>query len=248
MHDAVVRRLARVSPTAQRVARLAAVVGRAFDFALLQSLIQLDETDLLGHLHELIDVHLVVEESAERFAFRHALTRQAIYSQLLARERQVFRGNVVKGIEELFGGSTCTDHLADLAYHAYAARDWTRVRDYSARMGGRAQRMYAPALAVEHFGRALEAAGALGERSSGQFYRFRAQAFEVLGEFDHAETDYRAALQAAQGDGDRDADGRACWTSGSSGSRVITPGQASFSHNRLLWLRRWAMCTRSPTA
>ena len=38
VHDAVVRRLARVSPAAQRVARLAAVVGREFDFALLQSL------------------------------------------------------------------------------------------------------------------------------------------------------------------------------------------------------------------
>src|SRR5438128_10857572 len=60
-------------------------------------------------------------------------------------------------------------------------RDWTRVRDYSARMGERAQRMYAPALAVESFGRALEAAHALGERSLGQLYRLRAQAYEVLG-------------------------------------------------------------------
>ena len=174
VHDAVVRRLARVSPAAQRVARLGAVAGRGFDFALLQSLTQLDEADLLRSVDELVGVHLLVEESAERLAFRHALTRQAIYAQLLARERQALHGNVVQAIEQLFGASTATGHLADLAYHAYAARDWTRVRDYSARMGDRAQRMYAPALAVEHFGRALEAARALGEPASGQLYRARA--------------------------------------------------------------------------
>ena len=75
VHDAVVRRLARVSPAAQRVARLGAVAGRGFDFALLQTLTQLDEADLLRSVDELVGVHLLVEESAERLAFRHALTR-----------------------------------------------------------------------------------------------------------------------------------------------------------------------------
>ena len=123
VHDAVVRRLARVSPAAQRVARLGAVAGRGFDFALLQSLTQLDEADLLRSVDELVGVHLLVEESAERLAFRHALTRQAIYAQLLARERQALHGSVVQAMEHLFGASTATGHLADLAYHAYAARD-----------------------------------------------------------------------------------------------------------------------------
>ena len=106
VHDAVVRRLARVSPAAQRVARLGAVAGRGFDFALLQSLTQLDEADLLRSVDELVGVHLLVEESAERLAFRHALTRQAIYAQLLARERQALHGNVVQAMEHLFGAST----------------------------------------------------------------------------------------------------------------------------------------------
>ena len=188
------------------MARLGAVAGRGFDFALLQSLTQLDEADLLRSVDELVGVHLLVEESAERLAFRHALTRQAIYAQLLARERQALHGNVVQAMEHLFGASTATGHLADLAYHAYAARDWTRVRDYSARMGDRAHRMYAPALAVEHYGRALEAVRALGEPASGPLHRARGQAYEVRGEFEPAEADYRAALDAARADGDRGAE------------------------------------------
>ncbi|MCA1646679.1 MAG: LuxR C-terminal-related transcriptional regulator [Chloroflexi bacterium] len=203
VHDAVVRRLARVSPAAQRVARLGAVAGRGFDFALLQTLTQLDEADLLRSVEELVGVHLLVEESSERLVFRHALTRQAIYAQLLARERQALHASVVQAMELLCGASTATSHLADLAYHAYAARDWTRVREYSARMGDRALRMDAPALAVEHFGRALEAARALGEAPSEQLHRARGQAYEVRGEFEPAVADYRAALEAARADGDR---------------------------------------------
>ena len=66
--------------------------------------------------------------------------------------------------------------------------------------------MYAPALAVEHFGRALEAAHALGEQSSGQLHRARAQSYEVRGEFEPAEADYGAALAAARAGGDRGAE------------------------------------------
>jgi tetratricopeptide (TPR) repeat protein len=65
--------------------------------------------------------------------------------------------------------------------------------------------MYAPALAVEHFGHALEAERALGDPASGQLHRARGQAYEVRGEVEPAEADYRAALDAARADGDRGA-------------------------------------------
>ena len=39
-------------------------------------------------MKDLIAAQLVVEESAEIFAFRHALTREALYAHLLARERK----------------------------------------------------------------------------------------------------------------------------------------------------------------
>ena len=249
VHDAVVRRLARVSPTAQRVARLGAVAGREFDFALLQSLTQLDEADLLR----------IVDELDRRAPARRGVGRTArvpacpdapghLRPAPGPRTSGPPRQRCSRPWSELFGASTATGHLADLAYHAYAARDWPRVRDYSARMGDRAQRMYAPALAVEHFGRALEAARALGEPSSGQLHRARAQAYEVRGEFEPAEADYRAALEAARADGDRGAEWQGLLDLGFAGSHVTTPGRAPSSSKRLPWRRSWAMPARSRTA
>src|SRR5207253_2234335 len=88
VQDAVGRRVAALSAGARDVLVLAAVAGRRFDFALLQELTARDEADLFALVKEQIGAQLVVEESADTFAFRHALTRQAVYAGLFARERR----------------------------------------------------------------------------------------------------------------------------------------------------------------
>jgi len=75
IQETVRQRLDRVSDAARQVVILAAVAGRRFDFILLQRLTQSDEPELLMLMKELIEAQLVVEESEEQFAFRHALTR-----------------------------------------------------------------------------------------------------------------------------------------------------------------------------
>lgn len=92
VHDSVRRRKRTVSPAAQRVLSVAAVSGRRFNFELLRELTDLDNPELLEALRELIQSQLVVEESADVFIFRHALTQQAIYSELLGRERRAAGG------------------------------------------------------------------------------------------------------------------------------------------------------------
>src|SRR5262249_42151559 len=87
VQDAVQQRVEQLSPTAKQLIVIAAAAGRRFDFALLSELTQRDEYELINAIKEMIGAQLVVEESAERFAFRHALTREAIYTQLLYRER-----------------------------------------------------------------------------------------------------------------------------------------------------------------
>ncbi len=88
VQDAVQQHTGQLSEPARRVLTLAAVAGRRFDFSLLQQLTSYDEAHLLAFMKELLAAQLVVEETAEQFAFRHALTRQAIYAGLLARERK----------------------------------------------------------------------------------------------------------------------------------------------------------------
>src|SRR5205807_2148629 len=101
VQDAVQQRTAQLSESANRLLLLAAVAGRRFDFSLLQHLTQQSEQQLLLLIKELIAAQLVVEESTEQFAFRHALTRQAIYAQLLARERKVLHRATVDAMEHL---------------------------------------------------------------------------------------------------------------------------------------------------
>ena len=52
-------------------------------------------------LKELVAANLLVEESAEQFAFRHALLAEAISAQLLARERRSFHARIAECLEHL---------------------------------------------------------------------------------------------------------------------------------------------------
>ena len=102
VQDAVQRRTARLRPESRHLLELAAIVGRRFDFALLQELAGADEPTLLAAIKELIAAQLVVEESADRFAFRHALTRQAVLAELLARERLALHRTIAETMERVY--------------------------------------------------------------------------------------------------------------------------------------------------
>jgi steroid delta-isomerase-like uncharacterized protein len=74
---AVQQRTATLSEGSQKLLTLVAVAGRRFDYRLLQLLTGYNEAELLAQIKALMAAQLVVEETADRFAFRHALTRQA---------------------------------------------------------------------------------------------------------------------------------------------------------------------------
>jgi predicted ATPase len=84
----VQQRIAYLSTDARRLITLAAVAGRRFNVTLLQEIMHCDESHLLTLLKEVVAAQLVVEEGVDQFAFRHALTQQAIIDSLLLRERQ----------------------------------------------------------------------------------------------------------------------------------------------------------------
>ncbi len=197
VQDAVQQRTDHLSEPARRVLTLAAVAGRRFDFALLQALTKHDEDQLLTLIKELVAAQLVVEESAEQFAFRHALTRQAIYGDLLLRERKALHHRIADTLERLYSAVLET-RLADLAYHFYEAGTWEKALRYAQRAGEQAQTMYAPGTAIEQVTRALAAAerGLLAPPAS--LYRLRGQAYETLGDFERAYADYQTTLQLAR--------------------------------------------------
>jgi len=197
LHNAVELRLTRLSADARRILQLAAVAGRRFDFALLLQITRDDEASLVELMKEAIAAQLVVEESAEQFTFRHALTQQAIAAGLLVRERRALHGTIAQTFEHLY--ATALDaHLADLAYHYAEAERWSKAMEYATRAAEQAQALSAPRAAVEQWTRAMHAAQQLGQAASPTSYRTRGQAYEMLGDFEQAQADYERALQAAR--------------------------------------------------
>ena len=199
MQDVVQQRTEHVSADARRLLLFAAVAGRRFNVALLQQVLRCDEAHLLVLLKEVMAAQLVTEESADQFAFRHALTQQAIYAELLVRERQALHRTLAETLEHLSASLEGRErHLVDLASHCYEAGMWDKAMVYEQQVGEQALTLYAQRAAIDHLTRAVDAAHQLSLTPPSQVYRARGQAYETLGEFDHARGDYERALDAAR--------------------------------------------------
>jgi DNA-binding NarL/FixJ family response regulator len=201
--EAVRRRLSVLSVAARDVASIAAVAGRRFDFALLQELSGQDEAKLLELVRELVGAQLVVEESADRIAFRHALTREAIYSELLVRERVTLHRRVASAMEKL-NASAPETVIETLAYHTFEAGDWSRARQYATKAAEHARSLHAPREALVQLDRAVTAAQREGVEPGAALLLSRGRAFETVGDFDSALADFTAVLAAARASGGKD--------------------------------------------
>jgi DNA-binding CsgD family transcriptional regulator len=202
IHDAVLRRTETLSPSATTLLRQAAVAGRAFDFAVLHALTADEEIDLIAPLRELVDAQLVFEESAERFAFRHALTRQAVYQSLLALERRRLHRAIASAREQLSTESP-ERQWADLSYHFSAGEVWEKALVYGTQAGRQALALAAPRVAAVHFSRAIEAAEQLSVPPRIDLHRDRGRALAQVGEFEAAREDYLTVLSLARSLGER---------------------------------------------
>ena len=208
IQDAVQRRTQQLEEGTLQALTLASVMGRRFDFRLLQELLDVEEADLMAMLKQLIAAQLVVEETADHFAFRHALTREAIYTTLLLRERQTLHRQVGEATERLYA-SSIHPHLADLSYHYYTAGEWEKALHYSQQAGERARRLYSQREAIVYYSRALVAARHLSTVVETELLSARGHAYRILGDFRSALDDFEQARKIAQ----EQQNGKAEWRS-----------------------------------
>jgi DNA-binding CsgD family transcriptional regulator/Tfp pilus assembly protein PilF len=199
VQDAVYQRTKQLSEEARQVLTLAAVAGRRFDLAILQQVMQIEESHLLAFMKELVAAQLVREEAPDQFVFRHALTREAVYAELLAGERRSLHRRIAETIEQGVSPPSILDaQLVDLASHFYEAGIWSKAAEYGQRAGERALILYAPRAAAEHLTRTLDALSHLGGTPPAVVVRARGQAYETIGEFERARADYERTLEIAQ--------------------------------------------------
>lgn len=158
VREVVDLRLGRLDGACVRLLVVAAVVGTAFEFALLERVSDLQGEDLATALDHALSAGLVVEVShgeQERFAFAHALVRRTLLARLSLAHRRRIHGRVAEALKASRGDEA----LLEIAYHlceALPAADRDEALDYATRAAERAIAGLAYAEAVELFTRALE--------------------------------------------------------------------------------------------
>jgi DNA-binding CsgD family transcriptional regulator len=207
VEDAVYRRLRQLSPEAHRLLAIASVLGRHFDIGILADLVDYSEEVLILCIKEAIAVGLVQElpdqhyQHEDRFEFHHALTQQAIYARLLARERRLLHHQAFDAIlkSQSLGAQ---QRAVELARHAFAATLWQQAHAHATIAARQAHTLGAPQAAIDQLSCAIEAmrheARMVGTPASNlawqPLYRDllqqRAQAYETLHQFELAHADY----------------------------------------------------------
>ena len=109
-----------------------------------------------------------IDEIGDRYAFNHALVRDAVYGELLRGRRVRYHHRIAVATERAHA-DTLDLYVNELAHHYYmgaAMGDADKAIDYCIAAGERALRLLAFEDAVGHFGRSLEVAEKFGERTT----------------------------------------------------------------------------------
>ncbi|WP_406473143.1 AAA family ATPase [Streptomyces sp. NBC_01615] len=213
--DVLLIRIEQLSETAQQVLRTAAVAGRRVEHDLLRDAVQLPEDELESALREAVGRQLLVPDEDATYSFRHALTREAVYADLLPGERVRLHGAFAR---LLAGHGRSAERAAERAHHSRESHDLADALTASLEAADHAQRVGAPAEELRHLETALEVwpavdAAARPEDGDSVTLTLRASAAAArAGETHRAVHLTRAALARAGSDADSELAARVRYT------------------------------------
>jgi DNA-binding CsgD family transcriptional regulator/tetratricopeptide (TPR) repeat protein len=167
-------RFASLTDTDRTVLLHAALIGRRFSARFVASFSGNDLFAVYAALRRARDLQLVVEQpddEGDAFAFRHALTREAVYSELLRAEARLMHGKVAQAL-----AAEPTPDVAAIADHLWRAGEAEAAADWSERAGDDAYGVYAYADAARAYERSHRLAvdearrAHLAERTADSWY------------------------------------------------------------------------------
>jgi tetratricopeptide (TPR) repeat protein len=160
VREVVGGRVARLGDRADRALSVAAVIGRSFDFDLLNRTIRFPEDELLEILDAATAAALVREVAGPPgyYTFAHALIRHTIYESLGPTRRARTHKQVAEALEDICGNRP-GPRVGELARHWLNAPvnvDSERAVRYARQAGDAALSALAPAEALRYFTQATE--------------------------------------------------------------------------------------------
>jgi class 3 adenylate cyclase len=160
VREVIGARVARLGERASQMLSVAAVIGREFDFELLDAVSDLSADDLLDLLDAAAAAALVREltDVPGRWSFSHALTQHTLYQDLGATRRARAHRQVAEALESLCGEHPGT-RVGELAHHWFSATqpvNTAKAISYARQAAEAALTALAPDDAVHYYSQALQ--------------------------------------------------------------------------------------------
>ena len=196
--------LDRLPAAAKRTAQTAAVIGRTFAEEVLIEVVERPGVPSdLGELERRDLIRRSEDDVRRDFTFRHALTQEAAYGTLLAKDRRATHRRVGE-VLEASAGDRMEEVATELVRHFSEAGEDGRTLTYAAMAGDAAARLHANAEAEVHYRTGIDVARRIGEPSSllRAMYERRGSALELIGRYDDAIANYEEMREEAVSKGD----------------------------------------------
>ena len=119
--DTILLRVERLSPEQREILQAVAILGSSCTYQSVVSLSGKDEATVQSALHASIQQQLLEEDSQAhgRYRFRHSLTREAIYDDMIGPQREQLHSRAADMIAKQPGTAPM-----DVAHHLFAANRW----------------------------------------------------------------------------------------------------------------------------
>jgi DNA-binding CsgD family transcriptional regulator/Tfp pilus assembly protein PilF len=120
VQELMISRLARLSDDCQRLVRTASALRTPIDPALLSQVMSRPQEALFDSLREAVDRHILeADRDGRNFVFRHALLREAAYSEVLPGERQLLHRRFAEAMDVARADGRLDADVAssELAFH-----------------------------------------------------------------------------------------------------------------------------------
>lgn len=202
LHTLILSRLDQLSEREKTLVRVASIVGRLFRVTWLMGYYpDLGEparvkNDLDG-LAEMDLTPLDTPEPELAYLFKHIVTHEVTYESLPFATRARLHEQLAHYLEDQIAAGALHDSslLETLTHHYGRSHNAEKQRAYLRKAGEAAQQRFANQAALDYFGRLLPLLTAASERIA--IHMQRGQVLELIGAWEAAEADYRAALELA---------------------------------------------------
>jgi class 3 adenylate cyclase/tetratricopeptide (TPR) repeat protein len=149
----IMTRLDQLDEKSRQVAHTASVIGREFQFEILEQVHNSSEP-LDSMLTDLQRRGLIREKSSlpqRVYMFKHSLTQETVYASMLLKKRRELHKTVAESLE-----AHEPDRVNALARHFFEAREYAKALPYLVEAGSRAAKAYSTQEAIELFTQALD--------------------------------------------------------------------------------------------